>query len=123
MPPLTPRQVQADLSRDLAYTTVITTLSRLHAKGLVVRSEAGRAFAHSPTHRADDMAAQTMSDLLGRATDAGEVLTRIVARLDMGERQLLRRLSGSCCAGCWGGLRSWRLDWGSLPPRSVLAGR
>ena len=33
--PLTPAEVQAELGDDLAYTTVMTTLSRLHDKGPV----------------------------------------------------------------------------------------
>ena len=36
--PLSPGQVRAELGADLAYTTVMTILSRLHAKGSVSRS-------------------------------------------------------------------------------------
>jgi len=34
--------------KDLAYTTVMTTLDRLFKKGLLTRSEEGRAFRYAP---------------------------------------------------------------------------
>ena len=40
--PLTPREVQRELGGELAYTTVMTTLTRLHDKGAVDR-QIGRA--------------------------------------------------------------------------------
>ena len=39
--PLAPAEVLAELGGGLAYTTVMTTLSRLHAKGAVSREPAG----------------------------------------------------------------------------------
>ena len=44
---LTPSEVMADLGRPLAYTTVMTTLARLHDKHAVTRSPRGRAYAYS----------------------------------------------------------------------------
>jgi predicted transcriptional regulator len=44
---MTPAQVQAELGGQLAYTTVMTTLSRLHRKGAIERSPAGRGFRYS----------------------------------------------------------------------------
>lgn len=41
------RDVQARLSREAAYTTVMTTLDRLFKKGVLVRRQAGRAFLYS----------------------------------------------------------------------------
>ncbi len=40
--------VRARLSRALAYTTVMTTLERLHKKHLLGRRKVGRAFLYSP---------------------------------------------------------------------------
>lgn len=45
--PLTVAEVLADIGDGLAYTTVMTALSRLHAKGALSRESAGRAFAYS----------------------------------------------------------------------------
>ena len=42
----TVRRVQAALPRQVAYTTVMTTLDRLFKKGFVTRTRAGRAFAY-----------------------------------------------------------------------------
>ena len=46
--PLTPREVQHALGEGLAYNTVQTILTRLHAKGAVQREPAGRAHAYTP---------------------------------------------------------------------------
>jgi predicted transcriptional regulator len=42
------REVRAQLNRPLAYTTVMTTLERLHKKFLLGRRRVGRAFLYSP---------------------------------------------------------------------------
>ena len=40
-------QVRAGLSRPLAYTTVLTVLDRMSAKGLVERQKVGRAYLYT----------------------------------------------------------------------------
>ncbi len=35
---------------DLAYTTLMTTLDRLHRKGVLDRTKSGRAFRYAPRH-------------------------------------------------------------------------
>ncbi len=92
--PLTPGEVREALGRDLAYTTVMTTLARLHVKGMADRARAGRAYAYSPRLRADDHAAQTMSEVLARGADTAAVLSRFVDRLQPEEERLLRQLLG-----------------------------
>ncbi len=42
------RDVRGRLNRPLAYTTVMTTLERLHKKSLLGRRRVGRAFLYSP---------------------------------------------------------------------------
>jgi BlaI family penicillinase repressor len=44
----TVRELVEDGYQDLAYTTLMTTLDRLFKKGLLTRSEEGRAFRYSP---------------------------------------------------------------------------
>jgi len=46
--PLEVKAVAAQLGRQRAYTTVMTTLSRLHKKGYLTQQKHGRAFAYSP---------------------------------------------------------------------------
>jgi predicted transcriptional regulator len=40
---------------DLAYTTVMTVLSRLHAKGLLARKRDGKRYLYAPTRKAPEM--------------------------------------------------------------------
>ena len=81
---------------DLAYTTVMTALSRLHAKGALTREPAGRAFAYSlpadPVAMGASVTAKRMSRLLDSGQDRAGVLTRFVADLSPADEQLLTEL-------------------------------
>jgi len=91
---LIPAQVQAALERGgqpLAYTSVLTTLRRLHAKGQVVREPRGRAYAYRPTASAALAAAEHMRALLGQGPGRQFVLSSFVAALSAEEEQLLAR--------------------------------
>jgi predicted transcriptional regulator len=91
--PLTPAQVRDTLGGDLAYTTVLTVLSRLFEKGEVVREPAGRGYAYSAPYDAAELTARRMTLLLGdRDADRAAVLTRFVDGLRPGDEQLLRSL-------------------------------
>jgi predicted transcriptional regulator len=89
---LTPREVQRALGRELAYTTVMTTLARLHAKGMADRVKLGRAYAYSPVKRWDEHAAQAMNRVLSGGGDKTAVLTHFVENLAPAEEALLRQL-------------------------------
>jgi predicted transcriptional regulator len=89
---LTPGEVQRSLGRTLAYTTVMTTLARLHAKGMADRVKHGRAYAYSPVKRQDEHAAQAMSKVLSGGGDKTAVLTHFVESLGPQEEALLRQL-------------------------------
>jgi predicted transcriptional regulator len=89
---LTPGEVQSALGRDLAYTTVMTTLARLHAKGMADRVKLGRAYAYSPVKRWDEHAAQAMTKVLSGGGDKAAVLTHFVESLAPQEEALLRQL-------------------------------
>lgn len=93
--PLTPgdvRQHLADQQRaELSYSTVVTIMSRLHAKGLLARERAGRAFAYTPVDEAS-LAAGRMSQALYTGGDHGAVLTRFASGLSGRDARLLRRL-------------------------------
>ncbi|HEY3086901.1 MAG TPA: BlaI/MecI/CopY family transcriptional regulator [Jatrophihabitantaceae bacterium] len=94
--PMTAAEVRAELSGDLAYTTVMTTLSRLHAKDAIERVPQGRAYAYSLTGGAAtaraNVAAHRMLRLLDHETDRAAVLTRFVGDLQPNDEQLLTEL-------------------------------
>jgi predicted transcriptional regulator len=51
----TVRELVEEDCRELAYTTVMTTLDRLFKKGLLTRSEEGRAFRYAPRFSREEM--------------------------------------------------------------------
>lgn len=79
--PLVAGQVQQALGPGLAYNTVQTILTRLHAKGAVSREPAGRAHAYRPVLDANGLTARQMRALLDRGTDRAAVLRRFVDEL------------------------------------------
>src|SRR5215470_15048753 len=67
--PLSPGEVRDRLGGDLAYTTVVTILSRLHGKGVLDRRKAGRAFLYSPVADEPGLAARRMAQMLDAEPD------------------------------------------------------
>ena len=90
--PMTPGEVLEQLDDGLAYTTVMTTLARLHEKGLVERRRAGRGYAYTPNVREADLAARRIRALLDRGHDPGAVLQGFVSELSPDEERTLRAL-------------------------------
>jgi predicted transcriptional regulator len=90
---MTPGQVREVLGGDLAYTTVLTVLSRLFDKGEIAREPAGRGYAYSAPYDAAGLTARRMAVLLGDGdVDRAAVLTRFVDGLSPGDEDLLRSL-------------------------------
>jgi predicted transcriptional regulator len=96
--PLTPGEVQARMGGDLAYTTVLTTLARLHAKEAVTREPRGRGHAYaligSKTESEAGLTARQMQKLLQGNSERAYVLSRFVETLDEESSQILRELLG-----------------------------
>lgn len=90
--PLTPAEVLEDLGAELAYTTVMTILSRLWRKGLVERSKQGRAFAYRPVVSEAELAASRMRSALAAASDRRATMSRFVDGLNKREAAALRAL-------------------------------
>lgn len=65
--PATVRDLHGDFSA-IAYTTLMTTLDRLHRKGVLDRQKEGRAFAYWPRCSRDELRSElaqaTLADLL-----------------------------------------------------------
>lgn len=93
--PVTAADVQAEIG-GLAYTTVMTTLSRLYAKAAIERTLRGRAYEYTlvgGTQAAQsNMTAHQMVKLLDEEDDRASVLTRFVAALGPEDEQLLTDL-------------------------------
>lgn len=90
--PLTPVAVQVALGGDLARTTVTTILTRLHAKGAVTRTSAGRGYAYSPAQDLPGLTARRMHAELDKDANRGTVLARFVSGLGPEDEELLRAL-------------------------------
>jgi len=98
--PVSTAEVHAQLGPNLAYTTVMTTLARLHDKGVLRREKRGRAFAYELATRVEDveasLTAHRMHRLLEAEADRAGVLARFVADLSSEDEALLTGLlSGS----------------------------
>ncbi|MEU2117641.1 BlaI/MecI/CopY family transcriptional regulator [Streptomyces sp. NPDC016459] len=84
--------VQERLGGDLAYTTVITILTRLHAKGAVSRERAGRSFEWTAVADEAGLAALRMRKVLDSESDRAAVLASFVTALSPNDEQVLRDL-------------------------------
>jgi predicted transcriptional regulator len=100
--PLSPAEVREELgdgarndgAKNLAYTTVVTILSRLHAKGVLNRRKDGRAYLYSPVADEPGLAARRMARVLDAEADREAVLARFVSGLSDSDEELLRRMLG-----------------------------
>ncbi|MEW2265497.1 BlaI/MecI/CopY family transcriptional regulator [Streptomyces sp. NPDC047868] len=92
--PVSAGWVQERLGGDLAYTTVITILTRLLTKRAVTRERAGRSFAWTPASDQAGLAAHKMRKVLEGESDRQAVLASFVTSLDPDDERLLRELLG-----------------------------
>lgn len=93
------RDVQSRLARDVAYTTVMTTLDRLFKKGLLARRQGGRAYLYSAALTRSQLQAQIAGGLLsgllhGRDGATAPLLSNFVDTVGAqdGGAELLREL-------------------------------
>ena len=91
------RDIHLAFEGRLAYTTLMTTLDRLHKKGLLERRKEGRAFFYSPRFSPDEfersVARDMINKLLGRGPDGVEpILACIVDAVSDRDRALLDEL-------------------------------
>lgn len=92
--PLTPAEVSERLAAELAYTTVMTVLGRLHNKGRALREPRGRAFAYTAAVSESQLAVEQMNAVLSSTSDREGALGGFVGGLDRRDRAALRRLLG-----------------------------
>ena len=89
---MTPRQVLEQLDDGLAYTTVMTILNRLWAKGVLERERHGRAFRYRPVFSESELVASRMTKALDVASDREATLSRFVEELPAEDEAHLRTL-------------------------------
>lgn len=90
--PVTAAWVQERLAGDLAYTTVVTILTRLHAKQAVTRSREGRSYVWTPAADEAGLAALRMRRVLDSEADRDAVLASFVSSLGADDERLMREL-------------------------------
>jgi len=90
--PLTPAEARDAVGGDLAYTTVLTILTRLWQKGRLEREPIGRAYAYRPVVDEAGHYAARMHASLTEAGNRQAALSRFVEELDPAEAKLLREL-------------------------------
>lgn len=95
-PKLSVSEVRRLLDDELAHTTVMTTLSRLHSKGVVERERRGRSFVYRLSAPLDELPALRAAIRMRSELDAGQaradVLANFVDALDPADEQVLREL-------------------------------
>jgi predicted transcriptional regulator len=87
---LTVQEVIERLETPVAYTTAITVIERLRAKGWLTREKHGRAFRYAATRTESQYAATLMSEALDEVDDRAGALLSFADRLTPDEAQRLR---------------------------------
>ena len=90
--PTTPSQVHDAVAPELAYTTVMTVMSRLFDKGRLTRERQGRSFAYTASVSEAEHRASQMASSLTEADDRAAVLSRFVDSLNDSDVDMLRQL-------------------------------
>jgi BlaI family penicillinase repressor len=89
----TVRELLEESYQDLAYTTVMTTLDRLFKKGLLRRSEEGRAFRYAAQFSREELHREAAGQAFRRMLDASPAsslpLSFLVEILSERDAQLL----------------------------------
>lgn len=82
------------VAEQLAYTTVMTVLSRLHDKGLVVRDRRGRGYEYTPRYSEPGLVAHLSErEVQGLLDRYGEVaLAQFAAAVERADERLVGRL-------------------------------
>ncbi len=90
------RSALSDQGRDIAHTSVITTLNTMFEKGYLKRKKQGNAFLFSPAVAQDDVSQGMLGDLVERVFDgsASAVMLSLFEASDLDEDEVkeLRRL-------------------------------
>ena len=90
------REVLSQQKRDIAHTSVITTLNTMFDKGYLKRKKEGKAFLFSPAVAQQEVSQNMLGDLVERVFDgsASAVMLSLFEASDLDEDEVkdLRRL-------------------------------
>ncbi len=91
------RDLHAEYNGKLAYTTLMTTVDRLHKKGLLERRKDGKAFIYKPLLSREELDCGIARDLIGvllqeRSSQPFALLASFVDAIDEQDEQLLNAL-------------------------------
>ncbi|MDR8020253.1 BlaI/MecI/CopY family transcriptional regulator [Nesterenkonia aerolata] len=89
---LSANELRHQLGEDLAVTTVLTVLSRLEKKGLVVRDRGLRPHRYSAAASREEHTVELLNEVLGTAADREAVLARFIGGISDSEAETLRRV-------------------------------
>ncbi len=76
--------------RNIAYTTVMSTMDNLHRKGWLARERDGKAYRYTPVASREEYSARLMREAMAEAGDTEAVLSHFVAQMDGTESAALR---------------------------------
>jgi predicted transcriptional regulator len=89
---LSPAEVNHRLDANLAYTTVMTILTRLWKKGLAERIQLGRGYAYRATCSEGELASRRIRQALDGINDRASALSGFVDSLTSNDVHQLRQL-------------------------------
>lgn len=92
----TVREVHGQLcaDRDIAYTTVMSTIHNLHRKGRLTREREGRAHRYHPTATRAEHSAEIMREALSSGGDSAAILSHFVEQMSTEDSRRLQELLG-----------------------------
>jgi predicted transcriptional regulator len=79
-------------SRQIAYTTVLSTIHNLYRKGRLTREPEGKAHRYRPTASRAEYSASVMRDALSSGGDSEAILSHFVGQMSAEESQRLQEL-------------------------------
>jgi predicted transcriptional regulator len=89
-------------TRQIAYTTVLSTIHNLHRKGRLTREREGKAHRYRPTATRAEYSAAVMREALSSGGDSEAILSHFVGQMSAEEsrrlQELLRRHAGESSA-------------------------
>ncbi|MEV0189174.1 BlaI/MecI/CopY family transcriptional regulator [Kitasatospora purpeofusca] len=90
--PVTVREVLLDLrsEREIAYTTVMTVLDKLHRKGWLRRERVGRAYRYEPVSSREAYTAALMNDAWATGDNPAAALVHFFGLMSPEQREALR---------------------------------
>jgi len=84
--------VQLEKQREIAYTTVMTTVGRLHDKGLLERTRDGRRYLYSPRLSREQFLEATAREVLDQAIGGSQAMALLAERVSAASENQLDEL-------------------------------